>query len=430
LNLKYYQKAENIPYIDFVELNNKNYDGIYLHNEGEIIIFNINKLPNGNRIDSWFAKGGKIEAKISLPSDPKEYPKTLGGIAKLFASQIEKWLKANGHGVILSRSKNNPTTYFLYFKESEAYVEVNTIGDKYDVNLFIEAYDNGKLLIEKAEFKVDHLGWYADGTNQIRRGEVIATDESISTFLNSIDFSNINQEYLYFDELLKIVRSSLLSQGIDFEVEKSAVSKSTYFSFRLNNRRYKIRVSDHGLPEKYFYHQNKDRYSADWSFTAPMTTEELKEELTELEQFINKAKSYAKGGKVNDNQKIATSIIAICNEKNEILVLQRGSTAPWMPNKWSLVGGVVDEGENASSAVVRESYEEVGLKIKNPKFVGTKYDKEIGFLHYFYVQHKHTRRIKLDYENQDYAWVGKNNYKNYDYVPYVQSFIEKVLGLK
>lgn len=52
LNLKYYKRAEDMPYIDFDELDKKNYDGIYLYNEGEIVIFNIYKLQEGKLIKS------------------------------------------------------------------------------------------------------------------------------------------------------------------------------------------------------------------------------------------------------------------------------------------------------------------------------------------------------------------------------------------
>jgi biotin operon repressor len=74
LNLKYYKKAEDMPYIDFDGLSQKNYDGIYFYNEGEIVIFNIHKLPKGklvhsldrsifdsNNPDIRFAEGGKTK---------------------------------------------------------------------------------------------------------------------------------------------------------------------------------------------------------------------------------------------------------------------------------------------------------------------------------------------------------------------------------
>jgi hypothetical protein len=52
LNLKYYKRAEDMPYIEFDELSKKNYDGIYLYDEGEIVIFNIHKLPEAKLVIS------------------------------------------------------------------------------------------------------------------------------------------------------------------------------------------------------------------------------------------------------------------------------------------------------------------------------------------------------------------------------------------
>jgi hypothetical protein len=65
LNLKYYKSSDDMPYIDFDELNKRNYDGIYLYNEGEIVIFNTNKL-NARLIDKdvW-----KFYKKIGATED-------------------------------------------------------------------------------------------------------------------------------------------------------------------------------------------------------------------------------------------------------------------------------------------------------------------------------------------------------------------------
>ena len=67
-----------------------------------------------------------------------------------------------------------------------------------------------------------------------------------------------------------------------------------------------------------------------------------------------------------------TSIMALFHD-GKLLILKRGSTAPWMPNKWSLVGGGVDEGESPSEAIVRETFEETGAIVTELKHVGTIY---------------------------------------------------------
>lgn len=39
------------------------------------------------------------------------------------------------------------------------------------------------------------------------------------------------------------------------------------------------------------------------------------------------------------------------------------------PNKWSVVGGAIEEGEDPDETIIRETKEEIGLKIKNPTFL-------------------------------------------------------------
>lgn len=124
-----------------------------------------------------------------------------------------------------------------------------------------------------------------------------------------------------------------------------------------------------------------------------------------------------------------TSIVAIKDKKGDILILQRGSTAPWMPNAWSLVGGGVDDGETPINAAIREAVEEISVKLTDVKFASRLYTEDMGVLYYFTATLPNGASVKLDWENQAYAWVNASNYEDYEYVPYVKEFIEKQLGL-
>ena len=120
--------------------------------------------------------------------------------------------------------------------------------------------------------------------------------------------------------------------------------------------------------------------------------------------------------------------IAILFYQEKILILQRGSTAPWMPNKWSLVGGVVDEGENPKQSVIREIKEEIGVDISDLEFIEM-YDagRDSGKLYYF-VGNLSSDKIDLDYENQDYAFISQDEMNNYEFIPFVKDQMLKAFN--
>lgn len=115
-----------------------------------------------------------------------------------------------------------------------------------------------------------------------------------------------------------------------------------------------------------------------------------------------------------------TVIIALYNIQGKILILQRGSTAPWEPNKWSLVGGVVDPHEKDIDALTREVKEETHLMPYDIKYKGAK--KESWGILKFYTG-KAKGNVTLDWENQDYAWISKSEINNYKFVPSVKEYL-------
>lgn len=127
--------------------------------------------------------------------------------------------------------------------------------------------------------------------------------------------------------------------------------------------------------------------------------------------------------KKEEKQKNALAVIV--NDDNKILLLKRGKDAPWMSEKWSLVGGGVEKGETPQAAVEREIFEEIGIEInkfiktfsiqRNPESIETvfacRFDGD-------------TSEIELDTnENTNYGWYDLDEMKFLDTVPNLVEYI-------
>jgi len=111
------------------------------------------------------------------------------------------------------------------------------------------------------------------------------------------------------------------------------------------------------------------------------------------------------------NQKYV--IAAIENKVGEILIVKRGSTAEWEPNKWSLVGGVVKQNEGLDDALTREVKEETQLSIYNLKYVTLM--QSDGGITYVYTAKTTQDDPTLDWENVDYDWVTIDKLDEYEF---------------
>jgi 8-oxo-dGTP pyrophosphatase MutT (NUDIX family) len=128
--------------------------------------------------------------------------------------------------------------------------------------------------------------------------------------------------------------------------------------------------------------------------------------------------------RISAKREIVAAVMVVNHGK--VLILKRGSTAPWMPNKWNLPGGIVEGKEDLRSAALRECKEETGLNVSNLAFVNKYINPEFD-LYIFRAETKDTN-VNMDFESSDWAWVDKNNYAGYDYVPYVKEAISGVLS--
>ena len=120
------------------------------------------------------------------------------------------------------------------------------------------------------------------------------------------------------------------------------------------------------------------------------------------------------------------ALAIIVNKNNQILLLKRVDNPDfWQPNKWSLVGGGVEEGEAPVNACQREIKEETGLDIGtfSHKYIIQRNPDSVE--HIFVCKHDgDDYDIDLDMtENTQYGWFSPEEMKFLDHVPNLIDYV-------
>lgn len=125
-------------------------------------------------------------------------------------------------------------------------------------------------------------------------------------------------------------------------------------------------------------------------------------------------------------QKSAT--VAVINVQKKLLILRRGTSAPWMPGNYCLPGGKVEPNEELINCAVRELGEETGIHIIDTNYLAPytisypKYSKTI-----FYIS-LNNPNISLNWEHDNYAWVSSTESFQYPLVPGLSVTIKTLSG--
>jgi NAD+ diphosphatase len=95
------------------------------------------------------------------------------------------------------------------------------------------------------------------------------------------------------------------------------------------------------------------------------------------------------------------AIIVAVIMNNQILLTR---SVGWNHLYWGLIAGHIKAGESAEETVVREVYEEVGLKISNPYFLGTYAHKQRNLLMIGFKAETKEMQIKKSIELEEVSW--------------------------
>lgn len=92
--------------------------------------------------------------------------------------------------------------------------------------------------------------------------------------------------------------------------------------------------------------------------------------------------------------------VVIINENNEILLQKRSRFKRTNPNKWGICGGKVDFGETLLDAGIRETLEEIGIRLNKEEiqFLSTDTYEKLHFTVYYVRKNIDINECKLQKE--------------------------------
>lgn len=98
-----------------------------------------------------------------------------------------------------------------------------------------------------------------------------------------------------------------------------------------------------------------------------------------------------------------TSNAIILYNKRLLLLLRDNIPSIPNPNKWSLIGGVIEDGETKEQAMLREMKEEIGVIPKSLKYLGKLFtsDKNLQYIYIAKMTKDEVKNIKLGDEGQE-----------------------------
>jgi 8-oxo-dGTP pyrophosphatase MutT (NUDIX family) len=100
--------------------------------------------------------------------------------------------------------------------------------------------------------------------------------------------------------------------------------------------------------------------------------------------------------------------VLLVSPDNKVLTMKRSSTAPRRPSEDDIPGGWVDEGEDFTTAAIRETEEEAGIVLApediNLIYTVTAMTDKGNTCWLFYVGHTQNTDVKLSDEHESFEW--------------------------
>ena len=126
---------------------------------------------------------------------------------------------------------------------------------------------------------------------------------------------------------------------------------------------------------------------------------------------------------------VGVGAITVCNGK---ILLEKRRSEPGK-GKWSVPGGLVELGERAEHAVIREVREETGLEVENPELIDVVdniiFDEKGEVKYHFVVLDYFVRlrggELRAADDAEELKWVALNEVEKYNITKTLKAFLQR-----
>lgn len=122
---------------------------------------------------------------------------------------------------------------------------------------------------------------------------------------------------------------------------------------------------------------------------------------------------------------------ALIKKEGKYLVLHRSKANNYKPNEWDIPGGTVEFGEDHNKALIREVFEETGLKVKPIKVLYIYSYLSGPVRHQFQIvnESKYLKgEVKLNpEEHDDFKWLTKEEMEKIKKIAFLKNFYKDFL---
>ncbi len=129
-------------------------------------------------------------------------------------------------------------------------------------------------------------------------------------------------------------------------------------------------------------------------------------------------------------KKFIPVVMLLFYRENRYLLTRRVDERKKFSKVWQIPGGGWEPGESMEEALEREIKEELGIKVKNYKFLPKIYEEKRENIHLiffiFYAPFPDGQKIVLNEEADQYGWFTKKEIKKLKYLPLTDKIIQQV----